>query len=191
MITNVNSSAYYYNDTANFASAFGYIDPLACVTQAGYGYNGRIAQPCDKGSYNPDGTRSTCTSCGYGYTTDAVGGTTAADPSDLSGIIGDSAEDCGVAAGFGFYNMSGTPTLVPCPRGTFNNDSWDSNTTAICTACSDVGGAGLWTLKEGSDSTADCNGGCLPTLADLSGRTCACSSCALSFVLHLWLISVW
>jgi hypothetical protein len=156
MITNAaNSSAYYYNDTANFESAYGYIDPLACVTQAGYGYNGRIAQPCDKGSWNPEGTRETCKPCDYGYTTAGVGGP---DPDNAGQVIGDSKSDCGVAAGFGYYNVSGTATLVPCPRGTFNNDTWDSNTTATCTSCTTLGGDGLFTLKEGSDSTADCSG---------------------------------
>lgn len=186
MITNVNSSAYYYNDTANFASAYGYIDPLACVTQAGYGYNGRIAQPCDKGSWNPNGTRSTCTPCDYGYTTASVGGTVDS-VNDPSGIIGDSASDCGVAAGFGYYNFSGTATLVPCPRGTFNNDTWDSNTTAECTSCTSLGGAGLFTLATGSDSTADCSGECWPP--PLPCRQDLCMQ--LPSILRLWLISVW
>lgn len=147
-----NSTQYYY--TANSAQgAVGFISALACVTLPGYGYNGRIAQQCDKGTYNAADTRSTCTQCTYGFTTSDVG-------------AGVTVDDCGPAAGFGYYNVSGTPNLVPCPIGTFNNKSWDSNDTATCTACP----TGLTTQREGSSSDLDCN-------SKYPAGMCVCSMC--------------
>jgi hypothetical protein len=146
-----NSTQYYYG--ANSAlGAEGFISALACVTKAGFGYNGRIAQECDQGTYNAADTRSTCTPCSYGFTTNGVG-------------VGITEADCGPAAGFGYYNVSGTPNLVPCPIGTYNNKTWDSNDTAICTTCP----TGLTTQREGSNSDLDCN----MCSAGYGGASCA------------------
>lgn len=38
----------------------GFVSPYACVNRAGYGYNGRISQKCDKGYFNDKDTYSTC-----------------------------------------------------------------------------------------------------------------------------------
>lgn len=68
----------------------------------GFGYNGRIAQPCDRGFWNLADSYGTCKACGYGLTTAAVG-------------AGKTEADCGLAAGFG--NNGGT--VGPCPAGVF------------------------------------------------------------------------
>ena len=68
----------------------------------GFGYNGRIAQPCDRGFWNLADSYGTCKACGYGLTTAAVG-------------AGKKEADCGLAAGFG--NNGGT--VGPCPAGVF------------------------------------------------------------------------
>lgn len=93
-----NSAAWFVRDNATGTE--GFTSPMACVNQAGYGYNGRVSQPCIKGFWNAKDTYGTCTACGYGLTTSAVG-------------AGKSATDCGVAAGFGF---DGT-TVQLCPMG--------------------------------------------------------------------------
>jgi hypothetical protein len=39
----------------------GFVSNLACVTQAGWGYNGRNSYKCAKGTYNGKDTYSDCT----------------------------------------------------------------------------------------------------------------------------------
>jgi hypothetical protein len=93
-----NSSAWFVR--SNTTSTEGFTSPLACVNQAGYGYNGRVSQPCNKGFWGAKDTYGTCVACGYGLTTSAVG-------------AGKSVADCGVAAGFGY---DGT-TVQLCAMG--------------------------------------------------------------------------
>lgn len=90
------SSAYWVQS----GNDKGFNDVRACVTQDGFGYNGRIAQACDKGFYNPKDTYSPCTACVYGLTTEGVG-------------KGKTVADCGLAQGFGNYDGA----YVPCPIG--------------------------------------------------------------------------
>lgn len=47
--------------SAAFKSDHGFTSPMACVTQMGYGYNGRVATKCPAGSYNDAGNYGTCT----------------------------------------------------------------------------------------------------------------------------------
>lgn len=76
----------------------GFFNVKACVTQAGYGYNSRIAQPCAAGTYNRRDTYLPCTACPTGLTTAGVG-------------VGVTLADCGMRAGYGFHN--GAVTLCP------------------------------------------------------------------------------
>lgn len=132
----------------NDDGTWGFTSALACVTQQGWGYNGRIAQQCDRGTYNGNDTRSTCTTCGFGLTTEDVG-------------KGYTEADCGIAAGYGYenitfnaaQNVTGNNSIVPCPIGKYNNISWNLDRLAPCTACP----AGMTTEKEGSDSPLQCN----------------------------------
>lgn len=55
--------------SAAYAVADGFTDPQACVTKAGYGYDGRGANPCAAGSYNAAGNYGQCTQCPSGLTT--------------------------------------------------------------------------------------------------------------------------
>lgn len=137
-----NSSAYFYTNPEDGSA--GFISALACVTEDGWGYNGRVAQQCDVGSYNSKDTRSTCTKCGYGLTTSAVG-------------AGVTEADCGLAAGFG--NNTATLAIAPCAIGTYNDVPWTLDRTTNCTACT----TGLTTEKEGSDSSEQCNSECHPS----------------------------
>lgn len=82
-----NSSAWFVRDNATKTE--GFTSPMACVNQAGFGYNGRISQPCGRGTWSLKDSYGTCVSCGYGLTTSGVG-------------AGRTAADCGVAAGFGY-----------------------------------------------------------------------------------------
>ena len=54
---------------------------------AGYGYNGRVAQPCDQGTYNEGGNYDACKPCQLGTTTTGPG-------------AGKSSSDCKTAAGY-------------------------------------------------------------------------------------------
>lgn len=92
-----NSNRYYVSD----AGKQGFTSPMACVTQAGYGYNGRLATKCPAGSYNAAGNYNTCTKC--------IAGLTTADNATLQVT----SADCGVAPGFGSYDGA----IVPCPVG--------------------------------------------------------------------------
>lgn len=77
-----------------------YTNPPSAVNQAGYGYNGRISQKCDQGTYNSADTYGICEKCPYGMTT-------------LEPGAGVTINDCGIAAGFG--NVGGV--IKPCPIG--------------------------------------------------------------------------
>ena len=87
--------------SAAFKSANGFTSPMACVTKAGYGYNGRVATKCAAGSYNADGNYGTCTQCPVGYST----------PDAAASQVAQS--DCTIAVGYGFYNNA----VIPCPVG--------------------------------------------------------------------------
>jgi hypothetical protein len=78
---------------------------MACVTKAGWGYNGRNSYKCDKGTYNDKDTYSNCKPCTFGLTTAGL-------------AAGVKQSDCGIAPGYGyeftaFYNT----TIVECPIG--------------------------------------------------------------------------
>jgi hypothetical protein len=96
--THPRSAAWYVSDAATATA--GYTSPLACVNQAGFGYNGRVSQPCDRGTWSARDSHGTCVPCGYGLTTSAVG-------------AGRTQADCGIAAGFGFDGAN----VVPCQIG--------------------------------------------------------------------------
>lgn len=129
-----NSQLYYIN---NGDTTEGFFDARACVTKAGFGYNGRVAQQCDTGYYNAADKYSPCTFCGFGQTTKGVGkGVTSAD--------------CGIAAGYGFDAVRSV--IAPCPVGTYNSANFTTSLTAACTPCP----TGLTTAAEGSDSADQC-----------------------------------
>jgi hypothetical protein len=132
------SSKYWVNNTDG---TNGFISALACVTQDGYGYNGRIAQACAQGKYNNRDNYMDCKDCPYGMTTEDVG-------------KGFTLDNCGVAAGFGWVN--GKVDL--CPIGTYNNDTWDAGAyagmnQANCTVCPD----GTTTAQSGSNAAGQCS----------------------------------
>lgn len=77
----------------------GSTSPLACKTEAGFGYNGRAAVACPKGTYSPGGTLEPCAACPNGKTTPSTGAT-----SDAA---------CVMLPGWGLYN-DGT---AMCPVG--------------------------------------------------------------------------
>ena len=79
-------SASFYVDNGDGTG--GFVNVKACVTQAGYGYSSRQAEPCAQGTYNDKDTWSTCTACPYGTTTAGPG-------------LGVTAADCKLAPGFG------------------------------------------------------------------------------------------
>lgn len=103
----------------------------------GYGYNGRVSQRCDQGTYNPGDTYGTCTPCPFGLTTSAVG-------------AGVTVADCGVAGGFG--NFSGT--IAPCPIGTYNGKNWTAAPSPQ--GCTDCPGF-TTTAAEGAASVDQCS----------------------------------
>jgi hypothetical protein len=74
----------------------------ACVTQDGFGFNSsrRTAAPCVAGTYNARDTYRDCRQCPTGMTTSGVG-------------AGKTIADCGLAAGYGFYNGA----VTKCPLG--------------------------------------------------------------------------
>jgi hypothetical protein len=152
-----NSSVWFTNGTSPYTEAYGFYSALACTTLPGYGYNGRIAQKCDTGFWNPQDVRSACTACAYGLTTEGVG-------------LADNEADCGIAAGYGYHNDSGTFAIVPCPIGTYNDVAWNTTRTVPCTTC----GTGLTTTKEGASSAAQCNRECV-----LMSCVCAAPDCSL------------
>jgi hypothetical protein len=114
----------------------GFISAKACVNKPGFGYNGRVSQKCEKGTYNAPDTYGLCTACPYGLTTTDVG----------AGVY---LSDCGVAPGFGKYGSS----YLPCPIGSFNAAPWTNTSSAgNCTEC-----PGYTTTQDvGADSAAAC-----------------------------------
>uniref|UniRef100_A0A383VXC6 Tyrosine-protein kinase ephrin type A/B receptor-like domain-containing protein n=1 Tax=Tetradesmus obliquus TaxID=3088 RepID=A0A383VXC6_TETOB len=130
----------------------GFFNPLACVTKAGYGWDGRAATLCAKGWYNAGNNYKACTQCAYGLTTPVP---------DVNTVhIADT--DCKVAPGFGEYDDK----LQLCPIGTYNNALQVRDTQ--CTDCT----AFTWTEEEGSDASTDCTV-CKPGY----GGTSSCSLC--------------
>jgi hypothetical protein len=127
------SNSFYQNNTDGTG---GFISVKACVNLPGYGYNGRVSQKCDKGTFNAPDTYGTCTACPYGTTTTDVG---------AGVVIG----DCGVAPGFGKYNNS----YMPCPVGTFNAAPWTNVSTAG--ACPECPGNST-TSEAGANNAAMC-----------------------------------
>lgn len=97
------TSSQYFFTHPNFGSDAiqGFDDPKACVTLAGYGYNGRVASKCTQGSYNAAGNYGTCTQCPAGLTTSRV---------DTEQVV---VTDCKLAEGYGFYDNA----YVACPIG--------------------------------------------------------------------------
>jgi hypothetical protein len=87
--------------SSTYKSDNGFTSPLACVTKAGFGYNGRVASQCPVGAYNAEGNYGTCTQCPAGYSTSSTAAQQVAQA------------DCKVAAGYGFYNNA----VIPCPVG--------------------------------------------------------------------------
>lgn len=49
------SAAHFVSDTAASPAKGGYVSPLACVTKPGFGFSGRGATKCARGSWNPAG----------------------------------------------------------------------------------------------------------------------------------------
>ena len=92
------TSASYF--VTNPDGSGGFISIKACVNLPGYGYNGRVSQKCDAGTYNQGDTYGTCQACPFGMTKQDVG-------------VGITSADCGTAAGFGLVNG----TIKPCPIG--------------------------------------------------------------------------
>jgi hypothetical protein len=93
-----NSAAYYISHGDGVQ---GYTNPMACVTKAGHGYDGRTANRCPAGSYNPAGNYATCSPCVTGLST----------PYDSDSQV--SVDNCTLARGFGYHDN----TIVPCPVG--------------------------------------------------------------------------
>ena len=88
-------------NSSRYKATQGFTSPMACVTQAGFGYNGRVANKCPAGSYNAAGNYGTCTKCPVGLSTsnNATEQLTSAD--------------CKVAKGFGFHDG----VVQACPVG--------------------------------------------------------------------------
>ena len=104
------------------------------MTQAGYGYDGRVSMQCQLGGYNAGNNYSPCTACGFGLTTAAVGQ--------------DAETDCGIAPGYGFRDGS----LQLCAVDTFNAVVQAVRTTA-CGACAGNTGSS----EIGAASSGDCD----------------------------------
>jgi len=90
----------------NYKAANGFTSPLACVTKAGYGYNGRVANQCPANAYNPAGNYGTCTQC-------AVGLITSGSPAEQV-----DAANCTLAPGYGFHDNA----IQLCPVGECRRD---------------------------------------------------------------------
>lgn len=97
--TSLPNSAACYASHGNGTQ--GFTSPLACVTNAGYGYNGRAATKCPAGSYNAAGNYETCTQCPAGLST----------PDDAAQQVSEA--NCVLGVGYGFHDN----TTVACPVG--------------------------------------------------------------------------
>jgi hypothetical protein len=106
--------------------------PTMFPSHTGYGYNGRVGQKCEQGTYNGADNYNTCMRCPRGTTTAGPG-------------AGKSPADCKVAPGFS--------AAGECPIGTYQ-DSLGGNASfpATCTPCP----AGQTTMVAGASSVADC-----------------------------------
>lgn len=91
----------------------GITDAAACVTQAGWGWDGRISTECPKGSWAVGGDLSPCTECGFGQTTANTGSVSVAA--------------CALAEGYGA--VSGVIQL--CPIGEFQQDCFGVGILAV------------------------------------------------------------
>ena len=103
MVTSTNTSTYpvsssYYVDNGDGTG--GFISPLACVTQPGYGVYGTRALPCPIGTYNSQDNYSNCTECDAPLITAGPG-------------AGVTSADCGIPAGYGYHGGA----VVLCPIG--------------------------------------------------------------------------
>lgn len=133
-----NSLKYFANTSAIFsASEGGFTNVAACVTQDGWGYNGRVAQKCDKGTYNAKNNYDTCKACAYGLTTPDIG-------------AGVTSADCGMGPGFG---KGSDGQIRECPIGTYNNETWQASNSSACVSCP----TGTTTQSTGSDKPEQCN----------------------------------
>jgi hypothetical protein len=102
-----NSAAYF---VSHGGGVQGFTSPMACVTQAGYGYDGRVANRCPAGSFNAAGNYDTCQPCQTGLST----------ANDASKQVSEA--DCTLDVGYGFHDN----TIVPCPVGEC------STSTVVC-----------------------------------------------------------
>jgi hypothetical protein len=96
-----NVPPFYVDADGSAGGDGGFTDPKACVTQKGFGYDGRISYKCAPGWYNPGNNREACKQCPYGLTTSDNAAQQAFEA------------DCGIAPGFGFHDNA----IVPCPIG--------------------------------------------------------------------------
>lgn len=97
------SAAHYTMDTSVTPNRGGFTGPRACVTQAGFGYNGKVSTRCPVGTWNPAGSLTPCTQCGFCLST-------VNDPANQV-----DASNCTLAAGCGYHSGA----IVPCPVGEF------------------------------------------------------------------------
>lgn len=97
------NSARFWASDGGSPPRQGFTDPLACVTQAGWGYDGIKSSPCRAGYWNAAGTYSTCTACPVGLST----------PNGPAGTAQVSVDNCTIAPGYGFHD--GVVRL--CPKG--------------------------------------------------------------------------
>jgi hypothetical protein len=102
------SSSYYVN---NGDGTGGFISPLACVTQPGFGVYGNRGLPCPKGTYNAQDNYNECTACPAPLTTPGLG-------------AGVTVADCGAPAGHGYH--SGAVGLCPVGELTHEGSLHDS-----------------------------------------------------------------
>jgi len=63
--------------------------------------------------------------------------------------LGVTLADCGVALGFGFHDGA----VVPCPIGTYNNETYSASKTQPCKACP----VGSTTMGMGGDALSSCS----------------------------------
>lgn len=117
----------------------GFTSVMACVNMPGYGYNGRVSQKCEVGTWNTGDNYGDCTACGFGLTTEAVG-------------AGVNLTSCGLAAGYG----RGPSGIMPCPIGSFNPAPWTAAVAGVFPACTDCPGF-TTTQAEGADNERQCN----------------------------------
>lgn len=131
-----------------------FFDPLACVTQPGFGYEGGASVRCKVGSYNAGNNMNACTECDAGLTTAAAGAT--------------ASTDCGIAPGYGFRDGS----VQMCALDTYNAAVQTTLTTA-CTACSGNSGSS----EVGAASAEQCDV-CKAGYGSSTGNVANCADCS-------------